>query len=220
MEKWAHEELDPELRPFTTWHDQLGRMVQHPLIYDIMCVMPGLTNLRLAAKKADLAKAIEQKDIWSIVGLHERPWRLHALTTYVFERDEHSSPLSVWHQTEEVQALTQWVWTDSENIHQHQDDWLNVFRDRPHGMMLGSPSDLAAFDALPDPVRLFRGGGADSFLSWTSEYKTAKFFARRGIEPGEPEREIRSSMIPKSAIFAYFTNRGEAEALSFERMGA
>ena len=222
LDRWANEALDPEFKPYVTHGTVVGGMIQHPLVYDIGMVLPGLANRRLAQKKGLLEKAIEENDLNHIIVLHERPWRLWALLKYGAVRDDDDRVLPIWSQDATFREIASWVWTDSENIHQHQADWLELYRDRPEGAMLFGVDGKAAakeFRKLPDPVPLFRGGDpGSSFLSWTTKREVAQKFATRH-DHDEPDREVRERLIPKADIFAFYTHRNEFEALSFVGQG-
>lgn len=205
IERWRNEEFDDELLPYVTEHETFGQMLQHPLVYDMMPVMPGLANLRLKAKKEALELAISRDDLSQIIGLHERPYRFEALQEYAL-----TEGFTIWQHNEEVQELVEFVWTDSENIHQHREEWIALFQDRPDGEMLG---DEEEFRKLSDPVKVYRGVDDSSFLSWSTDESVAEFFARRA------GTEVISRWIEKRDIFAYFTGRNESEVLSFAGMG-
>jgi hypothetical protein len=213
MKLWMNEELSWELQPYLHVHPTFGPMLQHPLVYDIMMNMPGLNNRRLEVKKAGLAAALEKEDWSNVIGLHERPWRFYALDKYVLEHDDEDIALPLWQQKRSVQKLAEWLWTDSENIGQHQEEWLNLYRERPEGAVLGKKRDLKLFAELPDEVELFRGGGDDSFLSWSTKREVAERFTKRS------GNEVRTQTVAKRDIFAYYTGRGEFEALTFVGMG-
>lgn len=219
---WSKEPLVDELQAHVS-HTQIGTVLQHPLVYDIGVILPGLNNLRLEYKKRTLAEAIELRDWESVVFIHERPHRLNAFMRYVARVDKSGRMLPIWQHSKRLQELAIEVWIDSENIHQHQSDWLELFRDRPDGAVLGTKADLKAFAALPDRVHVYRGGGEDSFLSWTTQRHTAAFFAQRFKRQDAAGREvvnkIREQVLDKADIFAHFTGRGEAEVLSMKGIG-
>jgi len=202
------EELDPELEGYLELDGPIGPMVRHPLVYDISLQIPGAANRRLAYKKEALAEALSKKDWDLVVSLHERPHRFNALQEYVLRPG-----VPIWRHSKAVKALAEWVWTDSENISQHQAEWLALYEGRPEGAVLGEPIDLVKFQKLPEQVTLYRGGGADSFLSWSTSREVSERFAARS------KSKVRSRVVPKSEIFAYYTQRGEFEALTFAGMG-
>lgn len=180
MAKWVQEELHEDLVPYVC-ETVLGKSVKHPLIFDLGLFAPGLTNLQYLQKKAMLARAVEANDMGDIISAHERAYRLDALYNYVLERDGATGDvIPLWGQTRAVQRLAEFVWTDSENISQHHDEWLALYANRPEGEVLGNRK---GFRKLPDKITVYRGGDPEnSFISWTTQIETAKFFARRGGE--------------------------------------
>jgi hypothetical protein len=73
------------------------------------------------------------------------------------------------------------------------------------------PEDRRCFESLPDPVRVWRGCSI-AYVdepSWTTDLAVAEFFAHRLDKDAVPV--LASAFIPKSAIFATFTSRNEAE---------
>lgn len=79
-----------------------------------------------------------------------------------------------------------------------------------------SPSDAAWLSALPDRVRIYRGGDRHAIrgLSWTTARHVAEGFARghRGIRVVEPV--IASGFIAKRDILFATNGREEAEVLA------
>jgi hypothetical protein len=76
-----------------------------------------------------------------------------------------------------------------------------------------SGDDRTCFDGLPDCLEVYRGCSKARIrgLSWTTDRDVAASFAvgHRGIRVPEPV--IASAVIPKHAIFAAITARGEGE---------
>lgn len=223
LKRWAKEELSPEFKPYTYEDEFFGLSVKHPLLFDFAVMsLPGLANLRLEQKKVALAKAVEAGNLGQILGLHERAYRLDALLKFGGLRDEYGAITPLWHARTAIQKQAEFVWTDSENIFQNHDSWLALYRDRPaEGQAVRRfLGDRRAFEKLPDPVPLYRGGDPEnSFLSWTTDFAVATRFTMRPGPNGEKNRRVRRRMIPKADIFAYYTSRGESECLSFNGMG-
>lgn len=213
----AEEELDPELQPYVE-QGSFGPMLRHPLVYAVPCINNGIANDALKRKKDLLFEAINEEDWHSVIWLHERPYRLNALIDYVIGRyddpnlighgdpiplvDVHSPSIT----NTDLQALAADVWVDSENIEQNIEEWQALFLNGEGGLWLGTDEEKAAFDALPDPIRAFRGGVVGDW-SWTTDERIAEFFSRRSGYP------VRSALIPKADCFGYLTRRGEAELL-------
>lgn len=207
--KWQAEELDPEFEPYVSEHELFGRIIRHPLVIDVPATnLNGFNNLRLRIKKAKLAELVAEKNWGGVLVLYERGYRLDALYKYVLKHDLDGEVLPLWEQPKSVRKHAQWVWTDSENINQNREEWLHLYRDRPEGAVLGN---LKEFRKLPEKVELFRGGGEQPFLSWTTDRSIAEFFSGR-LGNGEG---VHSITVDKRDIFAYYTSRGESEALVF-----
>jgi hypothetical protein len=94
------EELVPELRPYVCDWPPFGKMLDHPLVRVTQLdarfknALPGTprTNVELANrsyrdKRAQLTAAVDSKDWHSYVFLHERPHRLDALYSAIYEYD-------------------------------------------------------------------------------------------------------------------------------------
>ena len=199
--KWASEPLDPELAAYVNEDPMLGKMLRHPLVYQVPLVMPGHANISLRTKKEAIAKALEDGDFSQVIWLHERPYRMAALMEHVL--GEVPGPLTSY--SPEVQDLVLDVWVDTENIREHLIDWADLF-DVPEGTLLGTPEEHAAFEALPDPVPAWRGGTAGAW-SWSPTRSVAETFAARSGHP------VRHAMIPKKDVFGYLLRRGEDELL-------
>lgn len=199
-------------------------MINHPLVHDFY--LPGQNgryNKMLELKRRDIEKW-EREGNWSaILFVHiERPYRLTYLNHYADR-----IPDDVWWD------LLGDVWTDSENIWQHLDDWREAFSsDRPgreHLMMAeaetDAPSEQSRFESLPDVIKVYRGTshpGGGSNLSWTLDRDVALRFARRYALRGNKPRII-SGKVRKENVIAFFDRRSEYEIVClpenvFDRM--
>jgi hypothetical protein len=119
-------------------------------------------------------------------------------------------PLSLDHFDQETRDLIADVWTDSENIGQHEDDWRAIFA-VPTGFWLGSQGERDEFDALPDPIPVWRGDIEDGGWSFTTDERVARFFADRFPHLGT--YDIVQDTVPKDRVFGYLSRRGESEVL-------
>lgn len=206
------EELHPDLVPYQ-FESGLGLpMLGHPLVHDIM-PNNGLANRAYAAKKQALAEAIAAEDWHRVVFLHERPYRCEALIDYVLGRDDSTEevlPLSR-DASQEVRDLVTDVWTDSENIHQHVEDWLTITSDWSPGdpLLLGSEEERAEFDQLPDTLILWRGDCDDGGWSWSLDRKVGEFFARRF----SANHTLLTGVVSKKYVLGFITRRNEAEVM-------
>jgi len=92
---------------------------------------------------------------------------------------------------------------------------LQRFEDEECGLQFLSPEARAAYDALPDSVRVFRGCSHERVLnvSWTTDRQVAAGFAHghRGIPVPDPV--IATGIVPKSAIYGVCINRGEFDVV-------
>jgi hypothetical protein len=172
-------------------------------------ILPGYANRTFAAKQQVIEEAKAEQDWPTVVFTYERPYRLWALIEYVLGRydDEEGEAICLddLHPDDEVLALVADVWVDSENIQQNVAEWRSVIGEA-RTFWLGTDTERAAFDALPDPIGAYRGGSVGDW-SWTTSLATAEFFSRRSGLP------IRKALIPKADCFGYLTRRSEAELL-------
>lgn len=205
--EWQAAELRPELVPYVEPDGPLGPQLKHPLVFDIPLTLPGRANEAYDYKVEALAKAIEREDWHDVVFLHERPYRCDALIDYVVGRDENGVALSLSSLPQEVRDLAATVWVDSENIHQHLEDWAAMFDGS--GFILGSEEEKEEFERLSDPVRIFRADIDDGGWSWTTEESVARFFAGRFSN----KDDIVVADVAKEHVFGYLSRRNEHEVL-------
>lgn len=188
-------------------HPTLGRVLRHPLVYQVPLHSPGLANRMLEQKRQAISKALAAGDLGSVVFLHERPYRLKALVEYCTGRYDDGSPVLLASVPEHWDLAAD-VWVDSENIGQVMDEWEALIGDAD-GLWLGNDEERAAFDALPDPIPAWRGEIDDGGWSYTTDKKIAEFFAHRW----GAQDVIAQLLIPKDRVFGYLTRRGESELL-------
>ena len=214
LQAMRDEPLDPELVDYIEESEQWGKMLRHPLVYQIPLFTNGHANRVLRQKQEIIAKAIEAEDWASVIWMHERPYRLGALIDYIIGRDEDGDIITLDPVTtsQETLDLVADVWVDSENIQQNIGDWRMLFG-HAHGLWLGTEEERAEFDALPKIehkdgplIHAWRGGSVGDW-SWTTSQATAEFFARRSGLP------VRGHQIPVSDVFGYLTRRSEQELL-------
>lgn len=209
LQRLRDESLDPELDPYVE-EGPLGRMLRHPLVYEVPLVLPGSANRLLRQKRDRLAEAVKDADWSTAVWLHERPHRLDAFIEYVLGADEDGQPIPLGSVTDDaVRALAADVWVDSENIEQNLDEWGAIFAS-PHGILFND--DPQGWAALPDPLIVFRAGIDDGGWSWTLDRKVAEFFAHRW----GANHPLVTAKISKADVFGYLTRRSESEVLARE----
>jgi len=206
------EPLHPDLVPYLTENALGMTMIAHPLVHDLLPIN-GHANRAYASKQAALAKAKAAQEWHTVVFLHERPYRCDALIDYVLGRHEDETPFSLasYRNTaafEAVSATVADVWTDSENIHQHVEDWLAITQ----GHVPGEPllmGDQPAFDLLPDRIEVWRGDLNDGGWSWSTSRKVGEFFTR--YLGGD--HELLHGFVDKRYVFGYLTSRSEFEVM-------
>lgn len=203
MLRWRDEPLDPELEEYLE-ETTFGQSVRHPLCYAVPLFLPGEANKRLRMNKDRLAEAVDANDAWQMVFIHERAYRCNALIDYVTGYDEFGLPLALDYCDEATRELAAHVWTDSENIHQFTEEWTYLFEGK--GWLMG---DREAFDAMPDPITIYRGDIEDGGWSWTTDLKIAKWFAQR---LGATD-DLVYATVAKEHVFAYLPYRNESEIL-------
>jgi hypothetical protein len=216
----AAEELDPELAQWVE-DGPLGPMLKHPLVYDITGVhVPGIPNRQFRYKKKALARATEERDWHTVVFLHERPYRASALFRVVQEHGAEMTDADYW-------KLVGRVWVDSENIWQNTLEWdVLLGSERGERQAIMTPdafddddADLAMYRALPETVTVYRGaqdGVNEVGLSWTTDRKTAVWFARRFADRRDGDPVVLTGLVNKSDVVACFTGRGESEVVVVE----
>lgn len=226
------EPLDPELAEYL--EDSAGltgwRMIRHPLVYAVPYdpTMAGLLNRQLRAKTEAMESALQSGQVHHAIWLHERAWRLDAFLRLSVGIDPTaSSPAecpSLWELDEDQVEVAMNIWTDSENITSYRHWWEALWapesphrRTHPDGTreVLTDDEGARLFFGLPDEFTVFKGGdpSGESFLSWTLDYETAEFFARR-VSGNEKPRKVISRRLKKSQVFAMLGDRGEQEVLA------
>lgn len=211
MLTWAEAELDPELTEYVYTDPLFGACLKHPLVFSVPLSLPGQANEALAYKTRALDEAIAAEDWHTVVYLHERPYRLEALVDYVIGWDMDENIIPLVDCSPAIRELAASVWTDSENIEQMIEVWTALLADDTGAWLLGDADERAAFDALPDPIQVWRGDIDDGGWSFTTDKKVAEFFANRF--PHRGTYEVVSDSVPKSRVFGYLTRRNESEVL-------
>jgi hypothetical protein len=207
---------EPLHRDLVPWVEEgeWGPMLRHPLVYSVPLILPGQANQSYLRKRELIQKAQDEGDWATVIWMHERPYRLKALIDYCtgHHDDEEGEPIPLCGQPEFWQLAAD-VWVDSENIEQNVTEWRALFTGCLHEdgpgecpLWLGTDEETAAFKALPNPIRAWRGGSVGDW-SWTTRPEIAAFFSRRSGLP------VRETLIPKEECFGYLTRRSEDELL-------
>lgn len=107
-----------------------------------------------------------------------------------------------------------WVYVEFPNQDQNISvaQFLKHFQsaDKKHLM---SNEDYDVYSNFPDTIKVYRGiqkGGKEKALSWTTNYDTAEWFANRW---SSDNGIVLSADISKNDVLAYFSGRGEYEAI-------
>jgi len=192
--------LHPELQRYVEDTPTLGQVLKHPLVFQVPGpILVNHANAIYEQKVKAVKEARREKDFKTVIWLHERPYRMELLKAFV-----EAGKISVEQLREELPGF----WLDTEIPEGQQEDPLELFR------LAGFVTDdLSGFEALPDPLTLWRGVDGVCELtpsgpSWTLEKSVAVFFAVR-YENGW----LYKIEIPKEAAKAYITGRGEAEII-------
>lgn len=181
--------------------------LMHPLIYSVPHFAPlnAYVNEQFAQKKLLVERAEASGDWMHFVVLHERPYRLEAVDRIahrMFDAD-------FW-------KLIGWVWTDSENVWQNKQQWIETLTcGRFHRELMMDEDERAALELMPAVVEVHRGHGSKnaSGLSWTLDRDKAAWFARRWKQEGW----VTSGKLSKSNVIARFDRRNEQEVVCLPR---
>lgn len=205
------EDLHPDLVPHL--HDgPVGQMLHHPLIINI--IHHEMDNARSNAfylrKREAVEKALAEGDYERYVFLHERPYRLNAFLDAI-ERGAAEDATQYW-------DILGGIWTDSENIHEHYEDWEFLWDyDVPGREQVMNEQEREALAALPDKLEVYRGIGHKEYVdgfSWTVDKDKAIWFARRFAGTGGRQPYLVTGTVSKEDVLAHFLGRGEAEIVA------
>lgn len=206
------EDLHVDLVPYLT-EGRIGRVLSHPLMVHVLYneVSNKMINQGYLHKKEAVAKAREEKDWERFVFLHERPYRIDALETVLYE-EEVSEPERIW-------PLISRVWIDSENIWQCLDQWVDIWNSEGHThSIFMEDGELATLSAQPEAIPVWRGVAhrqSIEGMSWTLDKDRAIWFAKR-FAGGEGRQPLLvEGTVSKKDVLAYFSNRNESEIVAF-----
>jgi hypothetical protein len=202
----ADEALDPELVPYLQESEFLGQVLRHPLVYQVPFYQAFRANDQLKAKQAGLAKALAAKAWGTYIFLHERPYRASALKALLALTDGPSD--KQWWE------LVGEVWSDTENLHEYGELTELVVTDRPSSQYMMTEGERYLLECMDDEVTVLRGysaGDTRRGWAWTTNRKTAAFFARRFPHRGPPR--VVQGKIRKERIIAVFLGRNEQEVV-------
>lgn len=211
MDPENDEELNDILKPWIAETETFGTVLKHPLLFSIP-MFPGqnkLHNIQFE-KKLEMLEDYAKDENWlGYILTYERPYRLYGFG--IAAGDIHDDE-TYWH-------VLGHIWTDSENIWQEEEQWLEYLSDeRPGREHLMDEDEREAFESLPDTLTIHRGYKQDDRkmgMSWTLEVKMAEWFAARLAHHDEDDPRVVSGTIDKAKAIAYFTGRNEQEIVAF-----
>jgi hypothetical protein len=190
----------------------LGQMIHHPLIIEIAYnpKMNAFINARYRHKLAAIESAKAAGQFYSIIFMHERPYRLEALKSLAPQM----SDAEYWN-------CVGGVWVDSENIWQNLNEWRNVWESKRSAKFnCMDEEEREVFAALPNTIKVYRGVHGKGCnmplyrrngLSWTTSYDTAEWFSKRHKET---RQKILMGTVDKKDVHAYFSGRNENEIVA------
>lgn len=218
------EDFPPDLRCCCHYPDDLRGMglFHHPMLVGLLpLALPAAIETVLDMRQAQARSYLDHGDLKAYLLRHERPYRADALLDLLddgwFEdgREDARAAALFW-------SAAAYVWTDCE-ADELDPIWTRIMEAPvPCRAFMSGPQGRRALRSLSDPVRLYRGiqavdretafertaGG----WSWTSERSVAIRFAGRHL--AAPDRPfVAETVVARSRIAAYLTNRNESEAL-------
>lgn len=162
-------------------------------------------NMMLAWKKDKLNKLLAANDFEGAVWLYERPFRFPAFQKYA----SLMSDGCYW-------TVLSGVWTDSENIWQNFDEWVQFWSSKRQGQeTVMDQAEWLAYQALPEVVTVYRGTerGRKLGMSWTLSRKRAEWFAKRF----QRRPLVVTGTVAKRHVLAVFHGRNEDEVVVLPR---
>lgn len=201
----TQEELHPDLKPWVEESETFGKSIKHPILYSIVHhdAMNAMMNHAYEQKRAAIEEAYAEERWGTVLLMHERPYRLWA-----FRNIEGYMP------DDEYWKHLGETWTDSENIWQNEDEWLEALSsERGCKEQIMDEDERKALYALPSTLTIYRGfavDGRDAGLSWSLNRERAVWFARR-LASDEQVPRLVTGTVDKSDVIAHFLGRGEEE---------
>lgn len=193
--------LHKDLKPYLEKTEQFEQL-RHPLVYQVPFISNQVANEMYDQKIKMLSKAIKDKNFSQYVFLHERPYRIDSF----MKIKDTLQDVPYW-------ELLSEIWTDTENMWQHLDDWKILLTSlRPHREMMMSEEERQFKENMKNRVQIYRGceeGVNEVGLSWTLSKEKAEWFANRFGKNGI----VRERPINKAEIIAYLNGRGEQEII-------
>ena len=207
LEIYGPEELRPDLAKYLIKTDHDGVHFHHPLYISNFYnpVLNKIINRSITVKEKAVEEYRAERRWSSILGLHERPYRMQALKSLQDQMTD-----------EEFWDEVSWLWTDSENIWENMKDWRRVWRSkRPGRERVMDDDERAKLESLPDMIDIYRGSFlypwvASQGLSWTLDRDRAIWFAYR-LKPEHAIPWLLTGKVRKRSVLAYLDRRSENE---------
>lgn len=201
--------LDPHLGLWLV-EQGIGLCLKHPLVFAVPYwpQQAPMYNAQFRHQQEQVEKVRANGEWESYIWLHERPYRLNALTKVM----EHLSDQRYW-------ELVGKFWTDSENIFQNFKIWRSLWSSRrPLRQLAMDAEEQAIFGGLAETVTIYRGyqyNASMRGMSWTVDRDRAIWFARRFARRAAPK--LATVTVARSKILAYFDGRNESEVVVLPR---
>lgn len=206
------EVLHPDLRGH--YRDgPIGKMLHHPMIINVMTI-PGhhkADNLMYLHRKEKVEQSWLENNWKRYIALHERPYRAEALQRVLLEGGLPIDQPTTW-------QLIKAVWLDSENVHEHDRFWTEIWKNAKAELTLDRKEQVA-FDKLLTMVPVWHGpereDGRTLGLSWTTNKGVAEWFAQRFARLNHRRAYIAAGVVPKEHVKAFLLSRNEYEIIAF-----
>lgn len=199
------EDLHPDLSPYLETRKGLGRVLKHPLVFDIFYhpQSNARLNKQYEVKQKYIAATLEDGKFAAALWLYERPYRMERFYEW---RDRMPDDV-YW-------DLLGKVWTDSENLWQY-DYLLEILlrSERPGRDKMMNDREKAFLADLPDEFTIYRGhqGRNKAGWSWSLSHTKARWFAGRFQHK---RAAVTKATVKKSAVIAYLGGRNEYEIVA------
>lgn len=203
-------DLDPELQR-CLYEDENMSGIKHPLVFSLFHNprLNHMVNEQLRQKREALDRAVEDEAWSTYCFLHERPYRLDAFLNI---KDKIEDDAAYW-------DVLGSIWTDSENIWQSEDEWLECLSsERPQRDQMMEDWERDRLAALPETVEIFRGyqfANRQDGMSWSIDRNQAAWFATRLWVPerGGDGPMLAIATVKRDKILAFFDGRNEHEVV-------
>jgi hypothetical protein len=215
------EELDPELMLFLVEDDELGAIIQHPLVYSIPHDddLNSYVNKTLKQKREILERSLVEEDFRTYVWIHERPHRIEAFGNI---EKKIISNKKYW-------SLLRELWLDSENIWQNKEKWRTylILKRSENYLMMNEEEKSFLLEKLPKQFYIYRGyskGDDPKGFSWTLDEEKAKWFSTRfsksqfrNINRSLSDGIVDKILADKKDVVAFIDGRSEKEIIYIPR---